>query len=350
MTTLTINYYLDSVGAEPQTERTNSEAVKDSPLLLGTEESSNITQVLCPKGSLDHKVTITKFFQGQDVHRWLITKIESSSNTVTDIFVTPRTPTKKEVFLTKTRKSHPNIIKKIQKGTLVEIEFGYVQEIKRLDGEIRTNKRYPDMLHQGEMHKRRLAIVVGVKGSLVRVVPISSEEKQDLRDKSIFEVSCNSVAELLNYNAPDKSSYAICNSMQTIAMSRILPPLSKQENKPFPYRDNRYPHKLIVNDLKNLEAALSASIGCGDYQTVKEERNSLKVKLAGKQARLDELESRINELTEENERLQPIDFKFEALRELMVDWKRNLCCISVDEAKAELDAELEETLGILSDV
>ncbi|EGR0668231.1 hypothetical protein E4T17_04590 [Vibrio vulnificus] len=344
MTTLTINYYLDNEGIDPQADRSNTDVVNSSPLLLGSEESSNITQVLCPKDSLDHKVTITKFFQGQQVHRWLVTKIENSSSTVTDIFVVPRTPTIKEVFLTKTRKSHPNVIKKIQKGTLVEIEFGYVQQVKRLDGELRTNKRYPDMLHQGEMHKRRLAIVVGVKGSLVRVVPISSEENQNLRDKSIFEVSCTSLEELLHYNDPDKHSYAICNSMQTIAMSRILPPLSKQENKAFPFRDNGYPHKLIVSDLKNLEAALSASIGCGDYQAVKDERNNLKIKLT----RLDELELEVIDLKGENERLQTVNSKFEALMELMIDWKRGLSDISVDAARIEIEAELEETLCILS--
>lgn len=350
MTTLSINYYLDNVEVEtdPHTDGTNTEVAKGAPLLLGTEESSNITQVLCPIGSIDHKVTITKFFQDQEVHRWLITKIEHPSISVIDIFLTSRTPTKKEVFLTKTRKSHPNVIKKIQKGTLVEVEFGYVQQVKRSDGKLRTNKRYPDMLHKGEMHKRRLAIVVGVKGSLVRVVPISSEENQNLRDNSIFEVSHNSLEQLVNYNDPDKLSYAICNSMQTIAMSRILPPLSKQEGKPYPYRNSRYPHKLVVDDLKNLEAALSSSIGCGDYQTVKEERNNLKVEMYDKQARLDELESKVSELTEENKRLQPIEFRFEALKELMVDWKRGLSDISVDAAKAEIDAELEETLNILS--
>lgn len=340
METLTVNYYFDKP-KNAGDEQTAADVLE----LLGTESSTNIEQILCPKDSKNHQITITKFFHSQNVHRWLVTRINHISNTETHIFVVPRFPTKKEVFLTKTRKSHPNVIKKIQKGTLVEVEFGYVQQVKRTDGELKTNKRYPDMLHQGEMHKRRLAIVVGVKGSLVRVVPISSDENQNTKDKSIFEVSYTSVEELINYNDIDITSYAICNSMQTIAMSRILPPKSKRKNKPHAFRDLGYPHKLDEQDMKKFVAALSTSVGCGDYQSIKEEKNNLKTEKTKLQTQLLELELKVVE----NDRLHKVEKQFEALVEMMIDWKRAVSNVSLLTAKEDIFNEIEEYQLILSD-
>ncbi|TVK98905.1 hypothetical protein AYI84_19425 [Shewanella algae] len=342
MTALTINYFLANDDVDVPEGGIASQ-------LLGTESSSNIEQVLCPKGSGDHSITITKFFHGQDVHRWLITDIVHPSNSEVNIFLSPRILTKKEVFLTKTRKSHPSIIKKIQKGTLVEVEFGYVQQVKRSDGEIRTNKRYPDMLHQGEMHKRRLSIVVGVKGMLVRVVPITSVEEQNLNDKSIFEVSNQSLQELVHYNDPSKCSFAICSSMQTVAMSRILPPLSKQTGKPKPYRDSRYPHKLVVGDIKSLEAALSVSVDCGDYQSVKNERNQYRLEVQQMQDRLGHLERDNELLSADNTRLSPFEKRFEALMEIMIDWKMRISppSESIDSIKESIEREIEKYREIL---
>jgi len=30
----------------------------------------------------------------------------------------------------------------MQKGTLIEVEYGYVQQVKKSSGDLRTNKRY----------------------------------------------------------------------------------------------------------------------------------------------------------------------------------------------------------------
>lgn len=343
---LTINYYLyTNEFVEPGSE---SEKEAEQPKLLGSEVSNNIVQVLCPSNTDQHSVTITKFFAHESVHRWVIEKIEHPLATTTNIFLSPRDETKREVFLPKTRRSHPKVIQKIQKGTLVEVEYGFVQQVRKHDGNLRTNKRYPDMVHHGEMHKRRLALVVGIKGNLVKVVPVTSVEDQKLGDKSIFELSYDSLEELVGYNDRYKSSYAICHLMQTVSMTRILPPLSKQKNKAFPFRDTKYPHKLVLDDIKKLEGALSASVGCGDYQTVKEERNQLRIISQDTSTELNDLRNEYTHLEQEKARLTNVEERFNALMEIMIDWKLGIGSASTAEARQAIDSEIDEYIQILA--
>lgn len=324
MTSITITYYLN----------------QETPSLLGTEISTGIEQILCPSNIGKHAITITKFFSSQSVHRWEVIKINHLSNDKVDIYLSPREYTVREVFLSKTYKSNNSITRKMQKGTLVEVEYGYVQQVKKSSGDLRTNKRYPDMVHHGEMHKRRLAIVIGIKGNLVRIVPISSE-KQKAQDNSVFTISHESLKELTHYNDKNITSSAISSSIQTVAFSRILPPLSLQGNNPSSYRDTKYPHKLVIDDIKLLEKSLSATVGCADYQETKNERNKLRLDC---KKQTDEIIA----LTEETERLKGIDDKFTLLMEIMIDWKRGLKDISLECAEQEINADIEQYRELLS--
>lgn len=342
---LVINYYLDT--NETVGSGVDSGATQEEPRLLGSEISRNIGQILCPSNTQSHTVTITKFFANEIVHRWVVQRIEHQSNEITNVFLTPRAETRREVFLNKTRIDHPRTSQKIQRGTLVEVDFGFVQQIKKDSGDIRSNKRYPDMLHHGEMHKRRLAIVVGAKNNMLRVVPITSLENQNTADKTIFEVSTDSLEELIGYNSTEKISYAICGLMQTISMTRVLPPISVQKGRPRPFRDTRYTHKLCVNDLKQFERALSATVGCGDYQEVKDERNQLRLENRDIERELDSLRAENTAL----QRLTSLDQRHSALIEIMVDWKRSLNTnMTEQDAKAEIETEIEDYMKILSDV
>ncbi|MDN8963537.1 hypothetical protein Q0P11_14895, partial [Staphylococcus aureus] len=75
---------------------------------------------------------------------------------------------------------------------------------------IGTNKRYSSTIQGGEMHKRRLAIVVKVQPrGQVQVVPITSKFQPDL-DKSCFIVE-RSTLEKTVYSSEDITSWAVCS-------------------------------------------------------------------------------------------------------------------------------------------
>ncbi|WP_264436765.1 type II toxin-antitoxin system PemK/MazF family toxin [Shewanella baltica] len=316
--------------------------------LLGTEISQNFSQILCPSNA-EHSVTITKFFTGQTTHRWKVEEIQYPNDYTTNIFLRPRNECITEVFLTKTRKSHPAVTQKFQRGTLVDVEYGFVQQVRKSNGLLATNKRYPDLLHNAEMHKRRLAVVIGIKGSLVRIAPVTSVEEQDLSDKTVIELSMDSLKNLSSYNNPDKASYVLCNMIQTVAASRILPPLTRKNGGP-PFRDVTYPHKLKNQDLKLFEVALSAAVGCGDYKSVKDERNMLRLEMNNLKTQVEDLTTACQTLQAENSRLNVLENRYKAMLELMTDWKRAISNRPMSDIYTEIHDEIDQYVETLQEL
>lgn len=252
----------------------------DKTVILGTEQSTGITEILFPDVNYAanvHSMTITKKFDGQSKYRWEVMSVTHPSALETVIDLKPRIPSQPEVFLAQTHKRKRSVISALRKGTLVEVDYGFIPSVKKSCGTTRSNKRYPDLKQSGEMHKRRLAIVIKATGNRVQVVPISSKVPP-INDRTCFELDFESVEKLVNYNDRDKNSYAICGMIETVSLTRILPPLArpiKAKGRQEPQRSEGYPHRLTPVDLNALDDALSVTMGMSDYRKLKRDYPAL---------------------------------------------------------------------------
>ncbi|ELV7529435.1 type II toxin-antitoxin system PemK/MazF family toxin [Edwardsiella ictaluri] len=306
--------------------------------LLGTEAYQSITEITLPlPDDGGHKITLTRFFSGQTSHRWLVERVQHSDEQV-DLFLTPRTECADEIFLAKTYSAKRTVAARITKGTLVEVEYGFIQSTKRLTGKISSIKRYPDLVQNGEMHKRRLAIVVNSRLPTLQVIPVTSVHPKT-GDKTIFEISEDSLSSLVHYNNPAIRSFGLGSMIQTVSLRRVLPPMTIQGGRR--YRDVSYTHRLNRDDMKALEAAITVAVGYGDYQTIRDERNQLRLEVRG-------LELSNAQMTEElvahqfcqseNERLTQ---RCAVLEEKMIDWYRSMNGnLSLEDARDHMEQEL----------
>ncbi|MEQ4922519.1 hypothetical protein [Proteus hauseri] len=321
---MTINYLLDS-----------------DQSLLGTEIYQNITEITLPLlHETGHKITLTRFFEGHTSHRWLIERINHQTPEQTNLFLTPRIECENEIFLAKTYSSKRTVASRITKGTLVEVEYGFIQSTKRITGKISSVKRYPDFVQNGEMHKRRLAIVINACfPSTLQVIPITSIHQNE-NDKNIFEISLKSLDKLVHYNSKDIRSFALGHMIQTVSIRRILPPLAIQKDKRC-YRDIGYSQRLEKEDMKSLELALTTAIGYGDYQNIRTERNRLRLDVQELTKQNTQL---INELSiNQNNQVayEQSSIRCHALEEKMIDWYCSMDSnLSQEDARKKLEQEL----------
>lgn len=253
--------------------QTTYRLASNTSTILGVEESHGITEVLFPDiNYFGHTITITKMFSGYAGHRWKVVSVSHPS--VTDIFVDLelRGINNDEIYLSQTYNQRNSVISNLHKGTLVEVDYGYIYSIKKQSGDTRSCKRYPDQKQSGEMHKRRLAIVIKASPSGIQIVPITSKIPSNAGDKSIFEVSSQSTQQLIHYNDTTKRSFALCGMIETVSLNRIFAPLAfpvVQKSRKGPERSTGYPNKLTKADKKCLDDALSSSIGFQDYPELK---------------------------------------------------------------------------------
>ncbi|WP_417526349.1 type II toxin-antitoxin system PemK/MazF family toxin [Marinomonas shanghaiensis] len=253
-----------------QTTRTQIVLTKEyywGETLLGKEISTGITEITYPDSEYFlNPITITRRFEGRIPHRWKVDSIVKLSNETLRINVTPRSTKIVEEFLRQTYKKNKTIISRLIRGTLVEVDFGYIHSSRSSNGTSKSTKRYPDHIQEGEMHKRRLAIVIKASPNRVQVVPISSKN-QDLSNVSVFQLDLDSTKELADYNSEAKDSFAICDMIETVSLSRILPPVSRVKGGASLTRNTKYPYKLSGVDMKKLTNSLASSIGLKDYQS-----------------------------------------------------------------------------------
>lgn len=339
MTCLTIKYYLYT---EPEPEATSFEMP-----LLGIETYEGINEKLIPNyDEVGHKVSITKFFDGYEDHRWLVQNLVHISDTETAIYLEKWKSHRLEEFLSQTRKSNRSVISKLQFGTLVEVEFGFIPNVKKLNGSIRTNKRYPDTVHKGEIHKRRLSVVVKADSGRVQVVPITSIPPDSPGDLSICQISNASLADLIGYNNPDKSSYAICRMIKTVALTRVLPPLSRQARTKSPFRDNRYSKKLNRPDITAFRQALSHAVGMTDYYDLRKKVSEYFKELEIVRPHNEKL---VAQLEIHKADYETMTKRYDALLEILTDWRMGVSGDTPDQAKAHIEAELVQYLAILNE-
>lgn len=314
--------------------------------LLGTEKYEGITEVLIPlPEDNSHPVTLTRFFAGQTCHRWKIDNVEQPSASEISMHLSARKECVDEVFLSKTYADTRTIASRIQKGTLVEVEYGYVQKTRRHTGITGSNKRYPDSVQHSEMHKRRLAVVVNSKFPIIQVIPVTSIA-QDLGNNAIFELSDASLSDLPDYNDPDRRSYALAHMIQSVSIRRILPPLTwvGDGHRRRRLRSANYPNKLCREDLKILESAMTSAVGYGDYQSIRDERNQLRQEKLSLDVRLADLEEQVRMLSSQNEINEGLASRNHILMEMQITWMMG--CYSI--SRPEAIERIEEEVSVLS--
>lgn len=295
-----------------------------SGAVLGEESSSGVSEVLYPDANFsDHAMTITKKFDGQREYRWEVTGVVHTSFTDAIVMLRPRVQTLDEEYLLKTIISGRARLMSVsvRKGTLVEVEFGYIHSVRKATGEHRSNKRYPDQAKKGEMHKRRLAVVIKANRDRVQVVPITSRVPSS-PDPTSFEVSAESLQRLVDYNDPAKHSYVLCGMLQTISPARILPPKSIDHARKHVKRNVSYPSQLTPDDMKKLEVALSSAVGIGDYTQVRKERNTLRLEKQAGLLRQQEQEREKEKLEQQLRLLLAERDKLNIYKELLWDMYR----------------------------
>ncbi|QTJ32021.1 type II toxin-antitoxin system PemK/MazF family toxin [Xanthomonas citri] len=242
---------------------------------LGQESLDGVSEALIPFVNNAHKVFGVKKFDTRDDYRWFVESVAATVNKSTTIYevilqkVWEDVPS---VYLNQTiKKSNTSPFKLLRQGSLVEIEYGFVQAIGKNDGTIKTNKRYCDTIQHGEMHKRRLAVVVKVSSSqTVQVAPVTSVPPSDT-DRTCFELSDDTLRKLRYYGNSGKRSWVICGMIETVSIRRILPPISYY-TKDRAYRVIRaetYPTSIDATELRLLRDALCHSIGVKDYNEAK---------------------------------------------------------------------------------
>lgn len=319
-----------------------------SNLLLGKETYEGISEVqVYMPNARGNSVSLTRFFDGHNEHRWKIERVEETGQNELSLFLSARTDCLTEVFLSKTYGTN-NTVKNaiLQRGSLVEVEYGYIQSARRRSGAVGSNKRYPDCVQHSEMNKRRLAIVVNTSYPTIQVVPITSVP-QDLSNGAIFEVSRDSLKDLQNYNDPSKTSYALAHMLQTVSIRRVLPPMGifSKNGKVMRYRNVNYPHKLNRNDFKALEVAITTAVGAGDYAATRDERNTLRGKDAAQSVQIIEQQEGLEASKAINEQLTKEN---EAMQMLLVDWQRAMnAALTEQEALRAIQEKIREYQDIL---
>ncbi len=264
-TTLKITYF----------DSTNGQAV------LGYEETSSISELPYPAADRSHHfLTITKVFDGQNCHRWKVCRVAHINNSELEITLEPRYGSRNEVFLQKTIKDHGvRSLLPLRKGALVEVDFGFIYSVKKASGHIGTCKRYVDQPSKGEMHKRRLAIVVKATRERIQVVPITSQTPIQADVHTSFQLEGATLSDLVSYNDTAKRSFAIAGMIQSVSPTRVLPPMTIN-NRGYRKRDTRYPYRLSPEELLEFERCLANAVGLSSLLQLKE---SLRLETAAHQ-------------------------------------------------------------------
>lgn len=260
--------------------------------LLGNIILNGVNEVITPlfKDNVDNEksypVFITKSFVGRKEYRWELKKSEIeyiNNKLIINIWLFPK-DNSGDTYLPQTlkNKNHKSAKSILYLGKIIIVEFGHISPCVTLNEGIKTNKRYPDSIQQGEMHKRRPAIVIKADDRGVKVIPLTSKKPHDLAvNTSIFKLSDESIKNI--GDLAKKETYALCDMIQTVCITRILPPLFKLNSRKKYYRHQDYRASICKHDRRQLDKALLSSISRSkiylELEELREKNNSLKIEL-----------------------------------------------------------------------
>lgn len=236
----------------------------ESEKKLGTEVVENIDEVLVPLNDKNTAIFITKIFSGVSCKRWKVEFVLGISETTWGVWLTEKNVSD-DVYLSQTMSkrniNHPGGI--LKRGSIVIVEFGQIYQALHFHNGLSDTRLYPCHLQNGEMHKRRPAIVTGADKRGVKVVPITSQEPHSWEsNRAIFELESASLQHISEFR-PGKRSFALCEMIQTVSATRILPPYArdmKGAERRF-RRDESYYRKISSNDMKALDDGLLTAVG-----------------------------------------------------------------------------------------
>lgn len=232
--------------------------------LLGSKRVENIEEVLVPISKKNKPFFITMVFTDVACVRWRVEYVLGIEKDVWGIWLTEK-DISDDRYLSSTLeirkiKSAAQIVRK---GTIVVVEYGHIYQALNFRQGLAGSRLYPCSNQEGEMHKRRPAIVVSADAWGVKVVPVTSVEPAgNTVNQSIFELETEST-EFISEFRQGLRSFALCDMIQSVSYSRILPPLAQPyggRSRQFT-RDVSYPRRLSKNDLDALNKGLLTAVG-----------------------------------------------------------------------------------------
>lgn len=252
MATVTIRYQTYHPDA-PEFER-----------VLGIEVVDNIDEIIVPINDKSTAMFITKTFSRVACRRWKVEFVLGISDNTWGVWLTEK-EVSGDIYLSQTLRkrniTHAGGI--LKRGAIVIVEFGHIYQALHFRNGLSDTRLYPCHLQNGEMHKRRPAIVTGADKRGVKVVPVTSQEPHSWENnRAIFELESASLQNISEFR-PGKRSFALCEMIQTVSPTRILPPCArdiKGSDRRF-RRDESYYRKISSNDMKALEEGLLTAVG-----------------------------------------------------------------------------------------
>ena len=216
------------------------------------------------------------------------------------------------------RKRHPSSL--LRRGTLVEVDFGFIQQVANSDGSLTGSRDWLDTHLSGEMHKRRLAVVVSVGISSLLVVPVTSKCEVK-HDRSRFELSPETLGKLDFYGTSGKRSWVLAGLPSSVSFERVFPPgiSGRHGGRSNRTRDSSYPIRLTTSEQTKLRIALAHGIGLRDYETLHQDLSQERLKTNNLAATIEVLKLQLASLHIENGRLRLVE-------EVAVDWERRHPC------------------------
>lgn len=233
-------------------------------VLLGQEIFDDICEALIPRVDPNSKAFLVKKFHGVENYRWDIESVGQVPNPnapiTYEVIVSQYAAAQPIVYLSTTQKKTFAPLNKIVKPySLVEIEYGFFQDIVKESGDVRTNKRYTNTLQKGEMRKRRLGIVVKVNNTSLQVIPTTADPSQ-AGGKNVVELDQGTLSQLDFYGG-GKRSFALCDMIATVSANRIYPPAQAGTK----IRSTSYKLKISKAERSSLIIAMIQSSGYGTY-------------------------------------------------------------------------------------
>lgn len=240
----------------------NENSHKDQ--LLGTKSVENIEEVLVPISKKNTPFFITMLFTGIPCFRWRVEYVLGIARGVWGIWLTEK-DVSDDKYLSSTLEIRKikSAAQLVRKGTIVIVEYGHIYKSLNFSQGLLRTALYPCSNQEGEMHKRRPAIVVSADVWGVKVVPITSVEPEgNTVNQSIFELETESTKFISEFRQGLRS-FALYDMIQSVSYTRILPPLARPYNGGSRQytRDIGYQRRLSKNDTNALDKGLLTAIG-----------------------------------------------------------------------------------------
>jgi uncharacterized protein YifN (PemK superfamily) len=297
--------------------------------LLGRVQYDDIEQALIPRMT-GNATFCHRHFNGHHGQHWQVRSVgRTSANGVVPAVVTvelSRHSTETLEYLSDTLpRITGNVFHLIHPGTLVEVDYGFVQQIIDVNGNVIASDRYVDTHLSGEMHKRRLAIVTKVYKTTLQVAPITSKAGQP-GDPTRVEVSAKTLSQLSFYGGSGLSSWALCGALEGVSFHRVLPPSSfyTKAGKKHVGRNTSYNVSISSAERRSLREAVMQAVGVSDYGKMRDDLAAAKQDLATREADLQEIQAQLTVVEAQNAQLRLVE-------EVAQGWQNQHHCKSLDE-------------------